>query len=174
MESVEKQLSARSHQLLPRKCWELVFLASECVGSLSKIYLGVFPASPGTQIQEIAERTFSNQLDQIRSKCPIGSKNASKCPIGSKNVFFDPIPDLNNIHLIWIEKVRTVIFATGPLEKRETPPDETWRELRHILRRERTDFNMSGATAHANVLKGTFSTDWESDCIRIGLSVGLE
>ena len=63
------------------------------------------------------------------------------------------------------------MFATGPLEKRETPPDKIWRELRHILRRERTNFNISGAKAHANVLKGTFSADCESDCKRIGLSI---
>ena len=29
--------------------------------------------------------------------------------------------------------------------------------------------NTFGAKAHANVLKGTFSTDCKSDCIRIGL-----
>ena len=57
LESVEKQLPARSREL---------FLASECVGSLSKIYLGVFPVSRGTPIQETADRTFSTRLGQIR------------------------------------------------------------------------------------------------------------
>ena len=32
-------------KLLPRKCWELVFLASECVGVPSEIYLEAFLAS---------------------------------------------------------------------------------------------------------------------------------
>ena len=45
----------------------MVFLVSECVGSLSKIHMGVLPASPGSQIQEIVDRTFSIQLGQIRS-----------------------------------------------------------------------------------------------------------
>ena len=58
---------------------------------------------------------------------------------------------------------------TGPLEKREAAPDRSWRKLRLILRRGRQSSNIFGAKAHANVLKGTFSTDCKSNCIRIGL-----
>ena len=44
------------------------------------------------------------------------------------------------------------------------------RKLRLILRRGRPISNIFGARAHANVLKGTFSMDYKSNCIRIGLS----
>ena len=103
----------------------------------------------------LVDRTISIKLGQTRSKRPIGSKKTDfsiRSPIS-----------------IISEKLRAVIFATRPLGKRKTPPDRSWREIGHILRRERTIFNISGANAHANVLKGTFSTEGESDCIRIGL-----
>ena len=62
LQSVEKgPLSARSHELLPRKCWKLVFLASKCVGVLSKICLGVFPVSLGSRLQEIPVDTFRSK-----------------------------------------------------------------------------------------------------------------
>ena len=124
---------------------------------------GCFPLSPGTQIQEIAVRSFSILLGRTRSKCPIGSE---------KNVFFDPIPDSKIIFTsLGSKKGRRRFIATRPLEKPETPPYRSWRELRHILRRERPIFKISGSKAHhANVLKGTFSTDCESDGIRIGLT----
>ena len=39
-----------------------------------------------------------------------------------KNVFFDPIHDRDHIHLIWIEKVRTVISCNwAPPEAGNTP-----------------------------------------------------
>lgn len=59
-----------------------------------------------------------------------------------------------------------------PFEKRESPPDRSWREVRHILRREIPFFNISGAKPHVNALKETFSTDPKSDCIRSGLKRG--
>ena len=62
----KKYPSVRSHELLPRKCWESVFLASERVGAFSKIYPELFPASPGAQLQEVTVGTLSIQLGQIR------------------------------------------------------------------------------------------------------------
>ena len=40
-----------------------------------------------------------------------------------------------------------------------------------MLRRGRPISNSFGAKAHANVLKGTFSTDCKSNCIRTGLTM---
>ena len=63
----KKYPSVRSHELLPRKCWESVFLASERVGAFSKIYPELFPASPGARLQEITiYPKFSIQQGQIR------------------------------------------------------------------------------------------------------------
>ena len=81
----KKYPSVRSHELLPRKCWESVFLASERVGAFSKIYPELFPASPGAQLQEITVSTFSIQLgynppDRIE-----------------KHAIFDPIRGWNRI-----------------------------------------------------------------------------
>ena len=59
--------------------------------------------------------------------------------------------------------------ATEPLEKRKTALDRSWRNLRLILMRGRPISNILGA-AHANVLKGAFSTDCKCNCIRIGLT----
>ena len=59
--------------------------------------------------------------------------------------------------------------ATGHLEKRETALDKSWRKLRLMLSRGRLFSNVIGAKPHANVLKGTCSTDWKSNCIIIGL-----
>ena len=44
---------------------------------------------------------------------------------------------------------------------------------RLILRRGRPISNIFWAKAHANVLKGTFSTDCKSDCVRVGLRLHL-
>ena len=49
---LKKYLSVRSHEVLPRKRWKLVFLASEWVGAFSKIYPELLPASPGAQLRE--------------------------------------------------------------------------------------------------------------------------
>ena len=57
------------------------------------------------------------------------------------------------------------------LEKRETALNRSRGKLQVILRRGRPISNIFGANAHANVLKGTFSTDCKSNCRRIGLSV---
>ena len=81
-----------------------------------------------------------------------------------RNVYFDPIGDCNPVG----PKKWRWFPATGPLEKRETALDRSWRKLQVILRRGRLISNIFGAKAHANVLKGTFSTDYKSNCIRIG------
>ena len=49
----KKYFSVGSHELLPRECWKSVFLASEWVGVLAKINPQLFPASSGTQLQEM-------------------------------------------------------------------------------------------------------------------------
>ena len=46
----------------------------------------------------------------------------------------------------------------------------SWRKLRLILRQGRLISNILGAKAHVNVVKGTFSTDCKSSCVRIGLN----
>ena len=81
LQSVEKVpfSTFAGHDILPRKCWKMVFLASARVGAFPKIYPELFPASPGAQLQKITVSTFSIQLGQIRLQSPIGSK---------KNVFF--------------------------------------------------------------------------------------
>ena len=56
----------RSHELLPPKCWKLVFLASDLTRAFSKIYPELFPASPGGQLQEITLSTFSIQTGYNR------------------------------------------------------------------------------------------------------------
>ena len=55
-------LSARSHELLPRKCANLLFLASESLGLFSETYIELFPASTGAQLQETTFGTFPIQL----------------------------------------------------------------------------------------------------------------
>ena len=67
LQSVEKVSFSTfaGHDILPRKCWKMVFLASARVGAFPKIYPELFPASLGAQLQEITVSTFfSTQLDQ--------------------------------------------------------------------------------------------------------------
>ena len=90
----------------------------------------------------------------FRSNWRLGQTRSKTRDRIENNVFFDPNSDRSHLHLIWIEKCRRGFLAAGILEKRETPPDRSWRELRHILRRERPTSSISGAKAHANVLKG--------------------
>ena len=133
-----------------------------CQNPLQHLSRGGFPLLQAPRHRKLPTALFRfSLLGQIRSKRPIRSKKTY--------LFFDPIHTRNHIHLIGIEKVRTVILATAPLGKRETPPDFSWRELRHILRRKRPIFNIAGAKAHANVLKAAFSTDSKPDCKRSGL-----
>ena len=121
---------------------------------LQDLSRSVEAASPGTQLLEITVSIFSIQLGQIRLQSPIGSK---------KKFFCDPIGDCNPVGS---KKCWRWILATGPLEKRETPLDRSWRKLRLILRRGRSISNIFGAKTHANVLKGTFSLDCKSNYVR--------
>ena len=75
-------------EFLPLKVLKLVFLSSQSVRSRSKIYLAVlFPTSPGTRTQEIADRNCSIQLSR--------SNTTQKRPTNwiDKSVCFDPISD---------------------------------------------------------------------------------
>ena len=96
---------------------------------------------------------FSIQLGQIILQSPMVFS------IWSGNVIaFDPVGSKT----CW-----RLFPATGPLEKRETAL-ESWRKVRIILGRGRPISNIFGAKAHANILKGAFSTDCKSNCIIIG------
>ena len=144
----------------------------------------VFHASPGAQLQEITVSVYSIQLGQLRlttNSDRIGKNDHCRLtqrlfdPTGSNTIidyklrsdrkkihFSDPIGDFT----CWIEKVLTVISCNwAPREKRETALDRSQRNLQVILRRGRSIFYIFGATAHANVLEGTFSTDCKSNCI---------
>ena len=100
---LKKYLSVRSHELLPRKCWKLVFLASEWVGVFSKICPELFLASAGAQLQEITVSTFSINwvkydynlrsdrwkiafFDPLGVFHPVGSKSAAVESIGSNTI----------------------------------------------------------------------------------------
>ena len=104
---LKKYLSVR-HELFPRRCWKEVFLASEYVGVFSKLYPGLFPASPGPQLQEITvtPSTFFY---------PTGSKIRLQSPIGSEKAFFSI---RSGILLIFdsagSNKCRTSFFRSDP------------------------------------------------------------
>ena len=74
-------------------------------------------------------------------------------------IVFDPVGS---------KKFSTWCPATGPLEKRETALYRSWSKLRLILRGGRPISYVFGVNTHANALKGTFSTNCKSNCIRIG------
>ena len=65
-----------------------------------------------------------------------------------ENVFFDPIGDCNGIWPSGSKKCWRWFPATGPLEKRETALDRSWRKLQVILRRGRPISKIFGANAH--------------------------
>ena len=133
---LKKYLSVRSHELLPRKYWKLVFLPWEWVGIFSMIYPELFPASPGAQVQEITVNTFSTQLGQ--STVTISDR------IERNGFFFFPIRLTIVIVLdpVGSKKCWRWFPATGPLEKRETALDRSWRKLR-LIRRARPISNIS-------------------------------
>ena len=94
LQSVEKVSFSTfaGHDILPRKCWKMVFLASARVGAFPKIYPELFPASPGAQLQEITVSTFSSQLGYLpRSDRKIYSV-VYICSIRSEiAIVFDPV-----------------------------------------------------------------------------------
>ena len=73
----------------------------------------------------------------------------------------------------WIKKSADGDFLQlGPWKSvKQLWIDRSSRKLQLILRRGRAISKISEAKAHANVLKGTFSTDCKSNCVRIGLKV---
>ena len=111
-----------------------------------KIYPGVFPASPDTQIQEIAIQLGQNTI-QTPDRIEKETRLSIRSPIA---IIFT--------HLVWMKKSDDGdLLRPGPLETRGTPPsDRSRRELRHVPRRERPFFTIFGVKTHANVLKGTF------------------
>ena len=120
------------------------------------IYLDLFPASPGAQLQEITSGTFAIQLGQIRSE-------KTFLPTRSLIVIvFDPVGS---------EKYRRGFPATGHMEERETALDRSRRKVQLILRRETAVSHIFGAKARANVLISPLPTDCTSDCIRSGLKM---
>ena len=123
----------------------MVFLASECVRPLSKTYLGVFPASKGTQIQEVADRTFPIRLGHIRSKRPIGSKTAYFSIRSTIAIIFT---SFGSKKCGWCDFLQPDPSKSGNL----TLIDLGENYVTYIVRRERPIFNISGAKAHANVL----------------------
>ena len=122
-----------------------------------------FRASPGAQLQEISVSTFSTQLSQTRLQSPIGSKITKKTFFSIRwtiVIVFDPVGSKQ----CWRR-----FPANRPLQNRETALHRSWRYLLLILTRRRPISNIFGAKPRTNVLKGTFSTDCKSNCIRISL-----
>ena len=72
----------------------------------------------------------------------------------------------------WIKKSADGDFLQlGPWKSvKQLWIDRSSRKLQLILRRGRAISKISEAKAHANVLKGTFSTDCKSNCLRTGQS----
>ena len=100
---LKKYLSLRSHELLPREYWKLVFLASEWVGAFSKIsFQSCFLLLQGPSCRKSPSTLFRSnwvkkyyynpwsdkQNEEIRLQSRIGLK---------KNVFFDQMDDCNRI-----------------------------------------------------------------------------
>ena len=152
---LKKYLSALPNELLPRKCWKLVFLASEWFGVFSKIYPELFPASPGVQLQEITSALFRSNWVKYDYNPRSDQKNVFPIQLGIATQLDRKSADGDSLQL-------------GPWTSGITALGRPWRKLQVILRRWRPISNILGAKAHVNVLKGTFSTYYKSS-IRIGL-----
>ena len=97
----------------------------------------------------------------------------SQSPTGSKKRFFS-IQWTIVIYLTKLDrKVPKVLSCNWASREAGHSSGQILRKLRLILRQEIPISNIFGAKAHANVLKGTFSTDCKSNCIRIGLRTYL-
>ena len=168
---VEKNVSACSHERLLRKCWKLVFLASEFVRSPSKINPGVFLASLGTQIyRKLTFAVFRSNCVKHDKNPPFGSKKMYFSVRLKNNAFFDPIPDRNHIHLIWIEKSADGdLLQPGVWRSGKHPQIDLGRDIRRVMRRESpisVFFRDKSSCERADFV---FSTDCKSDGIIIGL-----
>ena len=134
--SLKRCLSVRSHEVLHRKSWKLVFLASEWVETFSKIYHCC--ASLGTQLLEITISISSIQHGEIRLQSSMRSK---------KTIF-----SIRPENVVVVDRVRSKkcwrwFPATEPQEKQETTL-RSWRKFRLILRRERPVADAFGANNH--------------------------
>ena len=164
---LEMMLSARSHELLRRKCAKLQFLASEWLGLFSPTYLELFPASPGrcpaagNHLRYFSDPTGSNTIT-----IPDWIGNTSRCPAAGNHLRYFSDPTGSNKITIhdWIGN-----SAAGHLEKWETALDRCWRKVQVIPRWETADSHIFGAKARANVPIAPFPTDCKSDCARSGL-----
>ena len=146
-------------------CWKLVPVASESVVSLYKICRGAFPAFPGTQIQEVVVRTFfdptpGTQIQEVVVRTFFDPTNGVKHDSNSR---LD-----RKKNYVSIRSPIAIILASfgskkgrwrlrGPPRSGKQPQIRRFgREIRHVLRREKTFSNHSGAKAHANTLKVLF------------------
>ena len=144
---LKKYLSVRSHEFLPRKCWKFVSLSSEWVAVFSKYLSRAVSRFSRAQLQGVTVSTCS-----IRSE---------------KTTFFSMQPEIVIVFdPVGSKKWWRWFPATGPLEKRETFLIRSWRKLQVIPSRGRPISNVFEAKAHANVLKGTFSTDCKLVMVR--------
>ena len=139
----------------------MVFLASEWLGVFSKIYPELFPASPGAQLQEVTVSTFFDPTGSIRLHFPIGSKKTFV------SIRSGIVPQLD-----W-KNADGDLLQLPPWRSGKQLWMDLGKKLQVVLRRGRPISNMFGAKAHANVLRGTFSTDYKSNCIIIGLKIVL-
>ena len=72
-------------ELLPRKCWKLVFLASECLGSfLPRSIQSCFQLLQGSGCRKSLSALCRSNWVKISDRI-------------EKNIFFDPIGDCNRI-----------------------------------------------------------------------------
>ena len=91
----------------------------------------------------------------------------SFCPDNVGN--WSPSPK-NESGLYYLNQYGRWFPSTAPREKRKVALDRFWIKLRRILTRGRSIFQIVGAKAHANVLKGTFSKGCTFNCIRSGVT----
>ena len=107
----------------------------------------------------------------IRSCFPL--LRGPSCQKNHRQRFFDPTELQSPIGSpSWIKKSADGDFLQlGPWKSvKQLWIDRSSRKLQLILRRGRSISKISEAKAHANVLKGTFSTDCKSNCLRTGQS----
>ena len=110
-------------------------------------------------MQEITVSTSSIQLGQIRLQSPIGAKKTIRSGI---------VTQLDR------KSADGDFLQLGPWRSGKQLWIDLGESSQVILKRGRPIFNIFGVKAHANVLKGAFSTDCKSNCIKIGLILKIE
>ena len=156
-----RYLSVRSHELLPRTRWKLVFLASEWVGVSSQDLsraVSRFSRGPvaGNRGQHFFDPTGSNTITIVKSYLYLRPEKVVIIfdPVGLKSVdgdflFFSTRSEIVNVFdPVGSKKCWRWHPATGPPEKCETALDRSWRKLQVILRRGRPISKIFGANAH--------------------------